>query len=271
MRTSGDARLREFWRTTRPIANRLAMSALSSKPTVYLLAVVTAFVTVRVSLGDDAAPADEASATKPFQLGNLITPFTPPPLEELEKTAEWIDKPVLDGFEVLRKKQQESGPPRITEQEALALRNDSPENGKKILDTLGRLPPADGSGVDYDTSWVRHVTGDLKSSNPLFISSITEFEFLAMTGFEYLSYDRDINYFMAPEYVKSWQTSKDGLMDKIVLRDDIVWSDGKPITAHDIKFSYQVIMSDQVPIPAVRTGADQLKWVEAYDDRTVVF
>jgi len=246
------------------------MSAFSSKSAFCLLFAIAAFVPIEISLGDEAAPADEASAPKPFKLGNLITPFTPPPLEELAKS-EWIDKPVLDSFEALRKKQAGSGPPPTTVEEALALRNDSPENGTKILDTLGRLAPPDGAGVDYDQSWVRHTSGDLKSSNPLLISSITEFEFLSMTGFEYLSYDQSINYFGNAATVVSWQSSKDGMMDKIVLRDDIVWSDGKPITARDIAFSFQVIMTDAVIVPAVRTGVDQLKWVEAYDDRTVVF
>jgi peptide/nickel transport system substrate-binding protein len=60
-------------------------------------------------------------------------------------------------------------------------------------------------------------------------------------------------------------------MDKIVLRDDLLWSDGKPITAQDVKFSFQAIMTSSVPITAVRTGTDQIKWVETYDDRTVVF
>ncbi|MCI0335809.1 MAG: ABC transporter substrate-binding protein [Planctomycetes bacterium] len=219
---------------------------------------------------NSAETADEAPAEKPFQLGNLITPFTPPPLEEIEKSVEWIDRPVLDGMELLRKKQEAAGS-SVTTEEALTLRNDSPEHNEKILTALGRVPPADGAGVDYNSSWVRHVPGDLKSSNPLFISSITEFEFRKMTGFEYLSYDESINYFAPAEYVVSWKSSKDGLMDKIVLRDDVVWSDGRPITADDIKFSFQVIMTDAVIVPAVRTGVDQLKWVEAFDDRTVVF
>jgi peptide/nickel transport system substrate-binding protein len=247
------------------------MSARFSKTIVLLVLAVIALASVRLSFADEAAPADESAPAKPFKLGNLVTPFNPPSLEELDKSAEWIDKPVLDGFEILRKKQEESGLPPVTEKEALALRNDSPENNKKILATLGRLAPANGSGVDYQKSWVRHVSGDLKSSNPLFISSVTEFEFRKMTGFEILQYDQSLNYFSPAEFVVSWQTSKDGLVDKIVLRDDIVWSDGKRFTAHDIKFSFEVIMTDAVIIPAVRSGVSQLKWVEAYDDRTIVY
>ena len=30
-------------------------------------------------------------------------------------------------------------------------------------------------------------------------------------------------------------------------------------------------MDPKVPVPAVRSGTDKLRWVEAYDDHTVVF
>ena len=38
--------------------------------------------------------SDPERRTKPFKLGDLIEPFTPPPLAEIDKTAEWIDQPV---------------------------------------------------------------------------------------------------------------------------------------------------------------------------------
>ena len=57
----------------------------------------------------------------------------------------------------------------------------------------------------------------------------------------------------------------------MVIRDDLTWSDGAPITAHDIEFSFKVIMSSQVPVPAMRTGTDELRAVKAYDDHTLVF
>ncbi len=49
---------------------------------------------------------------------------------------------------------------------------------EKILDALwAAWRPPDGTGVDYDATWVRHTSGDLKSSNPLLSSSVTEFEY----------------------------------------------------------------------------------------------
>ena len=61
------------------------------------------------------------------------------------------------------------------------------------------------------------------------------------------------------------------MYDKVVLRKDAVWSDGKPITAHDVVFSFKTILDTRVPIPAVRSQTDELRWVEAYDDYTLVY
>ena len=102
-------------------------------------------------------------------------------------------------------------------------------------------------------------------------SSVTEGEYANLTGISLITIDQEMNYFAPDDAVVSWQSSKDHLMDKIVIRDDLTWSDGKPITAHDVAFTFQVIMTEAVPILAVRTGPEQLKWVEAYDDHTIVY
>ena len=142
---------------------------------------------------EQAEPAEE----KPFELGDLVEPFNPPPLAELDKAAGWYDRPVLDGMEVLRQ-QQANEPKVLPVQEALALRNDSDKENEEILNSLGREAPPDGQGVDYDAAFVRHVAGDLNSTNPLLISSITEFEYQTLTGFNgggLLCTDRDLHYF----------------------------------------------------------------------------
>ena len=51
-----------------------------------------------------------------------------------------------------------------------------------------------------------------------------------------------------------------------VLRDDLTWSDGKPFTAHDVEFTFKLIMSDhpKLVIPAIReSGTNQIKWIKA--------
>ena len=113
----------------------------------------------RAKVGADRATqstaATDAEETQPsptnrFVLGDLVEPFDPPPLAELDKTAEWQDRPVLDGMDVLREQQDAEQPPPIPVAEALALRNTSDVENEKILNSLGRVPPPDGKGVDYD-------------------------------------------------------------------------------------------------------------------------
>ena len=195
-------------------------------------------------------------------------PFDPPPLESIDRDAKWIDRPVRDALAMLRE-EQAGETVLATTAEALALRNDSDAANARILSALGRLP---GEGeADPQARIDRHVPGDLGSTNPIMISTTSEFDILGLTGFGLFSFDRSLEPFAASETVVSWQTSSDGMFDKVVLRDDLVWSDGTTITAHDVAFTYRVIMDPRVPVPAVRSGTDQLRWVHAYDDHTVVF
>ncbi len=195
-------------------------------------------------------------------------PFAPPPLEALDRDAKWIDRPVRDALADLAA-ELEQEPPLATPAEALALKNDSSEHNALILSALGRLP-GDGE-ADFGARISRHLPVDLNSSNPILSSSSAEQDVLGLTGFGLFSFDRSLEPFAAAETVAQWQTSVDGTLDKVVLRADLVWSDGVPITAHDVAFSYRVIMDERVPVPAVRSGTDQLRGVHAYDDQTLVF
>ncbi|MEJ2244528.1 MAG: ABC transporter substrate-binding protein [Acidobacteriota bacterium] len=216
------------------------------------------------------APQEEpAPESGDFILGDLIEPFDPPSLKKLESTVEWIEQPVLDSIELLRRRQEEE-PILATVDEALRLHNNSPEANRKILSALGRLPDKDAD-VDYDASITRYIAADVKSTNPLMADSTAEFDVVELTGFGLFGFDWNFNLFAAEESVVSWHTSRDRMYDKVIMRDDLTWSDGVPITAHDVVFSFRVIMSSRVPVPAQRTGTDQLKWVEAYDDHTLVF
>ena len=210
-----------------------------------------------------AGGADTADGPRPD-----AAVFEPPAREQLDRDVTWIDRPVRDALDGLREEQAKT-PPACSPEVALALRNDSAETNARILSALGRLP-AEGE-ADMAARIDRHWGGEVGSTNPLMISSTYEFELLDLTGFGLFSTDRSMETFASAETVTSWQSSADGLMDKVVLRDDLTWSDGAPITAHDVAFTYRVIMDPRVPVPAVRSGTDKLRGVHAYDDRTVVF
>ncbi|MEM8866136.1 MAG: peptide-binding protein, partial [Planctomycetota bacterium] len=185
--------------------------------------------------------------------------------------ANWIDRPVRDGIEVMRELRADEPSPELSVEEALKLKNDSPANNEKIREALGRLAPKDGGVVDYSASIVRHVGGDLKSTNPLLISSVTEFDYQGLAAIGLITFDKNFDWFGVSDVIESWQTSEDRLMDKFVLRDDLTWSDGTPVTAHDFEFTFKAIMTEPVIVPAVRQGTDELAAVKAYDDHTLVY
>jgi peptide/nickel transport system substrate-binding protein len=220
---------------------------------------------------DRAALPKPEPATAPAAIAPqppAAAPFTPPPLADLDRDAKWIDRPVRESLALLREEQR-GQTVLCTAAEALALTNDSDVANAKILSALGRLPEA--GQADTEARIERHIPADVGSTNPILISSSVEFDVLGLTGFGLFSFDRKLEPFASADTVVSWQTSADGLYDRVVIRDDLVWSDGRPITAHDVAFSYGVIMDPRVPVPAVRNGTDQMKGVHAYDDRTVVF
>jgi peptide/nickel transport system substrate-binding protein len=63
--------------------------------------------------------------------------------------------------------------------------------------------------------------------------------------------------------------SEDGLIITLNLRDDIVWSDGTPITADDFLFSHDMVMAE-ANAAATQYPYDMLEGIEAPDERTVV-
>ena len=168
------------------------------------------------------------------------------------------------------KQRQEKEKSLASVKEALSLKNSSNDINLKIRSAMGRLAANDKS-VDFNGTWNRHTSGDVKSTNPIMISSSAEFDVSGLTSFGLMGFDWTFTPFASKDTVVSWQTSENGLFDKVVIRDDLVWSDGKKITAHDVEFSYRVIMSSKVPVPAVRSGTDQLQGVKAYDDQTLVY
>jgi len=218
--------------------------------------------------GGGSPPSQTADVATAKPATTPEAPFAPPPLEALDRDTKWIDRPVRDALASLAAELAEQ-PPTATPAEALALKNDSTASNAAILSALGRLP--EPGQADLTARVDRHLSADLSSTNPILGSSSAEQDVLGLTGFGLFSFDRHLEPFAAADTVEKWQTSVDGTLDKVVLRGDLVWSDGEPITAHDVAFSYRLIMDERVPVPAVRSGTDQLRGVHAYDDRTVVF
>jgi peptide/nickel transport system substrate-binding protein len=80
-------------------------------------------------------------------------------------------------------------------------------------------------------------------------------------------YDKDGN--VAPGLAQSWTVARDGLTYTFALRRDVKWHDGKPVTAADVKFTYEKIL-DPKSGSWLRGFFDPVTAVETPDDYTVV-
>lgn len=72
---------------------------------------------------------------------------------------------------------------------------------------------------------------------------------------------------LATEY----SVSKDGKEFTFVLREGAVWSDGKPVTAEDVKFSFDTIFDDRFKAAFKRPFYENIKSPEIVNSRTVKF
>ncbi|MEW4488383.1 ABC transporter substrate-binding protein [Thalassoglobus sp. JC818] len=218
---------------------------------------------LRSEFADGSISSEAIAAAEPEQV------FDPPAtLDDLNTQVTWVDSPVIDSLELYREYLKEN-PPEVSVEEALKLKNDSDENNEKIISALGQLYATD-EDADFTTEIVRHLPSEVKSLNPLMQSSTVEIDVVGMISLGFFSFDWNMDPFAVAEYVDSWQTSEDMRFDKVVIRDDITWSDGTPVTAYDVEFSYHTILDEEIPIPAVRTGMDDILGIKAYDEHTFV-
>lgn len=74
-----------------------------------------------------------------------------------------------------------------------------------------------------------------------------------------------------PSVAESWTVSEDGLTFTFKLRDDVKFSDGVPLTARDVQFTYEWTMNPKVAAPRARAYLEKFEHIKALDDHTVEF
>ncbi|RPI31027.1 MAG: ABC transporter substrate-binding protein [Actinomycetota bacterium] len=128
---------------------------------------------------------------------------------------------------------------------------------------------ADGDKVIYRVGW----TGDADNLNP-FIGYVSP-------SFEvwYLTYDSLIGYdpaTLSPTegenatgLATGWTTSEDGLVWTFTLRQNAKWSDGEPLTADDVAFTYNYIIENDMGNFTAYTNL--IEKATVIDDYTVEF
>src|SRR5215207_6523076 len=133
---------------------------------------------------------------------------------------------------------------------------------------LSSTPVAGAAAADGGTFTVG-LGNEVDSFNPFLGIEATSFEMWALT------YDYLIGYSMKdmspePALATEWETSEDGLVWTFHVRDDVTWSDGEPLTAKDVAYTFNRVLDGG---PEAATWSSYLvgvESVEATDDTTLV-
>lgn len=147
-----------------------------------------------------------------------------------------------------------------------------PENDPLVNpDQMFEPVPEDLSQVSRDETFVRQLDGNPRNLNPVFSSSIQESIVSGLLFDSLFLFDDKMQWFVNESMVEHYEESEDHLVSTVVLRPGLKWQNGAPFTAEDIRFSWEIILSDQVAAPAVKVGTDQIDDVVVVDERTVQF
>ena len=70
---------------------------------------------------------------------------------------------------------------------------------------------------------------------------------------------------------EKWEVSNDKKVFTFTLREGVKWSDGKPLTVEDVKYSFDAIFDPELNTAHMRPYFESIEKVEAVDARTVKF
>lgn len=105
--------------------------------------------------------------------------------------------------------------------------------------------------------------------NP-FLASFASSVMVGRMTWEYLTPPSAEDNTPSPALATSWRTSDDKLTWTFGIRQGIKWSDGAPMTAKDIAYTYNRIMTDKAAQEANGTYVENFDTVTAPDDGTLV-
>jgi peptide/nickel transport system substrate-binding protein len=113
------------------------------------------------------------------------------------------------------------------------------------------------------------VLSEPKTLNPLVATSAQAQDIVELMFLKLLSEEGDFLSFR-PRLASQWSFGDDGLSITFHLRDDVSWHDGEPVTAADVRFTWELQKDERVAW-ASRSIKDRITDVEVIDDRTVSF
>ena len=117
---------------------------------------------------------------------------------------------------------------------------------------------------------VQSFSSNIKTLTPLVSTDKYASDIQGLVQETLLTYDPD-SLELIGHIATSWKISDDGLTITYQMRDDVVFSDGNKLTAHDLVFSYEFAMTEAIAAPRQRAYYRKIKSVKALTDYSVEF
>ena len=130
----------------------------------------------------------------------------------------------------------------------------------------GALP---ASGAEAKTTFTVGIKQDVDSLNPFtgIVSSAYE---IYQLNYDTLTDYGQKDFSTQPAMASSWEASDDGLTWTYHLRPNLKWSDGQPLTARDVAYTFNRIRNGKYEQTNFGNYVSAITSVEAPDDQTVV-
>ncbi len=131
----------------------------------------------------------------------------------------------------------------------------------QVVVTSTPTPIPDGGFIS------RAILGDAKTMNPIFANDPSS-RAMCELMFEGLLAVDPFTGVLKPHLAQGWTISPDGLTYNLTIRQGLTWSDGTPITAHDMYFTYQAVLSNKLNTPH-NNLIDSIAAIRVLDNHTV--
>ena len=126
-----------------------------------------------------------------------------------------------------------------------------------------RVPAAGGSLAEGMVGAPRALNPLLAENNPV------ERELVSLIFDGLTRYDEAGE--LVPALARSWEVGEEGRTVTFTLADDVTWHDGRPFSAADVLFTYQLLQDEAFPAPAELRALWQSVTIEQQGQHTVSF
>lgn len=118
----------------------------------------------------------------------------------------------------------------------------------------------------YGDAYVSASIGDARTLVPILASDSASGAITGLVFNGLVKYDKDIN--LTGDLAESWDIEDGGLSIVFHLRKGVLWHDGHPFTAKDVKFTYERLIDPDVPTP-YSGDFMKVKTLQVIDEHTV--